>query len=327
MRLLQTFKSSLSSLATSNSLGTNSSGASSKSLLAHNPHTTNQQYQSLETKHDSQSNHGANNAIDNRAESITAGLLALSTSVAAARRGRRRSVGSTSASAVTAGSAPSLSAADAELVHGGDEIGPWDDFLAAAEERVSNGFAVSTSSAIVEQEANRDIAGGREWRSRGVGNKLKSHGRSVINHAEEVAVDTRQVGETEERREGCIGAELDVELALALSGNGGVEPFDNLGSEDFAGDGTHVVGRVVSEAPFVSVGQIEKLGKDIRSEDVRVIDGGIVDLGNMDQIVDCTSHLASNMNSTDVRNLLVYAFLKLIWLVLKVALITGIKLL
>lgn len=36
----------------------------------------------------------------------------------------------------------------------------------------------------------------------------------------------------------------------------------------------------------MSVGQIKELGKDIGSKDVRVIDGGIVDLSNVDQIVD-----------------------------------------
>lgn len=39
----------------------------------------------------------------------------------------------------------------------------------------------------------------------------------------------------------------------------------------------------------MSVGQIKELGKDISGKDVRVIDGGIVDFSNVDQIVDCAS--------------------------------------
>jgi hypothetical protein len=242
----------LSNLTTSNSLGNNSS-ISSKGLLTHNPQSTNQQHQSLKTKHNSQSDHSANNAIDNRAKSIST-LLVLS-AVAVSRR-RSRGVRSTSSSGVATSSAPSLCATDAEFIHAGDKVVPRDDFLAGAEERVSSGCAVSTSSTVVEQEANGDVAGGRERRrSRCVGDEFESHGGGVIDHTVEVRVDHGQVGETEEGREGGVGAELHVELALALGGDGVVQGLDNLGGEDLASDGTHVVGRVVSETPFVGVGK------------------------------------------------------------------------
>ena len=85
--------------------------------------------------------------------------------------------------------------------------------------------------AVVEQEAHVQILDGGE-RCRGgcrvVGEEFEGHGRGVVGQAEEIGVDSREVGETEEGEEVVVGAELHLEFELTGRVDGGVECCDNL---------------------------------------------------------------------------------------------------
>lgn len=255
----------LSSLAAGH--GLHRSSRLSKTLLADDSHSTDQEDQSLETKNDSQSDHGANDAVDNRAQSITA--LALGGNIVASRAGTgSRSVSSTSASGVAASGAPRLGVTNAELVHAGDKVVPGDKLITSTEERVSGRRAAGVGSTVVEQETDGDVVGSRERRGRSVGDQLESHGRSVIGDTVEVRVSDGQVCKTEERSKGAVGAELNTELALALSFDGVVQELNDFCGKNLASNGACVVRCVEGKVPFVSVGQSADLEKDIAGEDI-----------------------------------------------------------
>lgn len=79
---------------------------------------------------------------------------------------------------------------------------------------------------------------------------------------------------------------MDGEFLFALGGDGGVEELEDLGGEGFAGDGAHGVGGVVGEVPFVLVGAGAELEEGVVGEEVGGVDGGVVDVGDVDEVED-----------------------------------------
>lgn len=144
---------------------------------------------------------------------------------------------------------------------------------------------------VVEEEADVDLI--CSWvRCRGdggrrVGKELESHGRSIIRHAHEIRVGSRQVRETEERGEGSVRAELDSDLGFAFRRDGVVEELDDLARESLARDGAHGVGGVVGEVPFVGVGEGAEAEEGFVGEEVGAVDCGVVDFGDVDEVEDC----------------------------------------
>lgn len=231
-------------------------GGRAQSLLGHDLVPTGNKHQRLQTKHNSQSDHGANDAVDGGTQSIA--LLGSSggrsSAVGAAGRGDVRGTGT---GGVLANAAPFLGGADGEGVHLGGKLVPGDQLGVAAEERVDLGLGLGAGGSVVEEEADADVVcrGERGRGDGGVCDELKGHGGRVVDDAVEGGVRGGEVGQAEEGEEGGVGAELDVHLALSGSGDCGVEALEDLGGEGHAGNGAQVVAAVVGQAKLVGVGE------------------------------------------------------------------------
>lgn len=168
------------------------------------------------------------------------------------------------------------------------EVHPRESGVGAAEEGVRSGFTGVGCGAVVEEEADGEVLGGGEAGGDvGGGEEFECHRGSVVNHASEVVADGGEVGEAEEGEESGVGAELDAEFLGAGRADDAVHVGEHFASELHAADGTHVVGGVVGKTPFVGVGKSAQLEEGVVGEDVGVGDGGVVDLGDVDDVVDC----------------------------------------
>ena len=107
-----------------------------------------------------------------------------------------------------------------------------------------------------------------------------------------------QAGQAEEGKEGSVGTELDAEFvgaeARAARSDGAIQVLHSFTCELHSGDGTHGVGFVVCETPFVGVSE----GACLEERSVRKNGGGgngrVVYGSNIDEVVYwfCQSKLA-----------------------------------
>ena len=139
----------------------------------------------------------------------------------------------------------------------------------------------------MEEEADVDVVGAGEGVGGAVGRELEGHGGGVVGHAEEVDVDLRQVGLAEEGLEATVGAKLHVEWRGAVAGDGAVERLHDLRGDDGAGYRADGRAGVVGQVEFVLVGQGAYLEEGFVGEDLRVVDAGVVDFGDVDEIENC----------------------------------------
>lgn len=131
----------------------------------------------------------------------------------------------------------------------------------------------------MEQEPHAQITGRRPigLRDRSVRDEFERHTRSIVWYAEEIRIYGCEVRETEEGLKAGVGAELDVQFAFPLAGDGGVEGLDDLCREGCAGDGADGVGGVVCEGEFVRVGEGAKLEEGVRGQEGGGGEGFVVD--------------------------------------------------
>jgi hypothetical protein len=250
--------------------------------LAHESEPTKQHERHQCTQHHRQRHKRANHA-SNRWAQTTAALRRCGSAVVVGRRRVRR----TPTRRVAALVAPLLGRRDCELGELGLEVRPAGRVAVAAKERVRDGCAVIRRRAIVEQEADLQIAVGGELRTSYIrsSEELDNHRASVVDDAGEVGAGLGQVHETEEGEEGGVGAELDAEFLGALAGDGRVQVRQDFAGKLHARDGTHVIRGVVGEAPFVGVGE----GAELREGGVGGWGrgAGVVDRGDVENVVDC----------------------------------------
>ena len=95
----------------------------------------------------------------------------------------------------------------------------------------------------------------------------------------------RQLREAEKGLEAAVGAELNIKLRFPPAGDGQVKGLQDLRGERGAGDGAHGVRGVVGEVELVRVGECAELKEGVVGEDVRRVDGGVVDCGDVDEVV------------------------------------------
>lgn len=232
-------------------------------LLAHKPESTKEHKSSKRAKNDSKSNHSTDDAADSRRNTGVAALLL------GARTAAVADVRSASAGRVTALGTPLLAVGDCKLGEIGLEVVPGDGVRGATKQRVSDRLGGVGGGAVVEEEADREIVGGREARGDiGVGEELEYEGRCVIDDTGEVFACLGQVDQTEERQSGCVGAELDTKLICALGRDGAVHVREDFTGELHASNGTHVVRSIVCETVLVSVGQCKELVKGLVGENI-----------------------------------------------------------
>lgn len=136
----------------------------------------------------------------------------------------------------------------------------------------------------MEQEADLDCISRGEGGRCTVGEELKGHRRRIVGYTVEIRACGGELGQPEEGLEVGICTKLDVELALAGPGNGAVEAFDDLGRKGGASHGADGVGSVVSEVPFVQISQLASLEEHLVRKNFIGIEGGVVDLSDIDQI-------------------------------------------
>ena len=137
---------------------------------------------------------------------------------------------------------------------------------------------------VVEPDAN--VIDAWERVRRRVREQLERHRRRIVGDAVKIRVRLGQLGKAEEGLEAAVCAELDVQLGFALAGNGQIESLENLRCERGAGDGAHGIRGVVGEVKFVRVGEGAELEESVISEDVGGGDGGVMNGGDVDEVVD-----------------------------------------
>jgi len=106
-------------------------------------------------------------------------------------RGRRsRRIRRTRAGRIPALGAPVLRRGDGEFTKAVCEVSPRDRSVVASEKRVRDWLAGVRGRAIVEEEADLQVADGGEAArgDRGVGEELEHHGAGVAGDAHEVGV-------------------------------------------------------------------------------------------------------------------------------------------
>jgi len=253
-------------------------------LLANKPESTNQHKRGQGPQNNSQRNKSTDDTT-NRRRDIAAAVSTLLSSSSAVVLDKR----SARTSSVTTLSAPLLRGRNSKLIQLILEGSPRNGVLASAEERKDGGFTGVASRAVVEQETDLEIISVGETRvDICVGEELEDHGASVVDHAGEVVADLLQVRETEEGHEGRIGAELDAELLGARGGDDVVHVLEDFSCELHTRDCAHVVAGVVGETPLVGVGESAELGEGGVGQGVGVGNAGVVDLGYVDGVVDCS---------------------------------------
>lgn len=174
--------------------------------------------------------------------------------------------------------------ADCELVHAVGKCLPRERQLLLTKERERGWLAAGRCGAVVEQEADFDITSGGEGGRFTIGEKLKSHRRRIVGYAVEIRACGGELGQPEKGLEVGIRTELDLELALPGPGDGGVEALEDLARKSGTGYGADGVAGIVSEIPFVKIGQLASLEEHLVRENFIGIEGGVVDLSNIDQI-------------------------------------------
>ena len=253
-------------------------------LFANKSEPTDQHERRQRSQNNSQRNKSTDNTT-NRRRDIAATVSTLLRSGSPGVLDKR----SARTSSVTTLSAPLLCSRNSKFIQLILERGPRNSVLAAAEEREDRGFTGVASRAVVEQEADLQVASVGETRVNiCVGEELKDHGASVVDYAGEVVADLLQIGETEEGHEGRVGAELDAELLGARGADDVVHVFKDFSRELHAGYCAHVVAGVVGEAPLVGVGESAELGERGVGQGIGVGNAGVVDLGYVDGVVDCS---------------------------------------
>lgn len=266
--------------------GARSSTGTGQTLLADDPQTTDQNDKQLQAENDAQGDHGTNDAGDGLGHATArVGAGADGRAVVVAQGGRAAGAGR-----VPAGLAPVRLRVDGKLVHAGHEIGPRQGGPRAAEQGELGGLAGVAGRAVVEVEADADLVGGGERGARdaGVGHELPHEAGRVVRHAEKVGVHGREVGEAKVRHHAAVRAELDVELVLALVGDGAVEGVDDLCGEDGGRDGADGLGFVVGQAELVLVGPRAQLEEGLGGKEVRIgeVFGRVVDAGDVEEVED-----------------------------------------
>jgi len=142
----------------------------------------------------------------------------------------------------------------------------------------------------VEQHAHVNLACARVTRAghggAGVGEHFERQRAGVVGYAHECWLGGLDIGdgEAEEGGEIAVSAELDGDLLPAGGGDGAVEELLDLSCKRHPGDGTHVVAAVVGQAPFVHVGELGELKEDVACDDVAWVEGGVVDLCDVDEV-------------------------------------------
>lgn len=183
--------------------GAGNSWASSSPLSE--SESTQQEEQRLETEDDTQSDHGSDNTGNGKRHAMLGAGSAGSGGGVAGAGGRAGAV------SVATSLAPLLLRGNSELVRAVDKVGPGQESVVLAKERVHSGLGSSGDGAVVEQESHLDIGRRGHGFSR-VGDQLPRHRGGVIGDAREVDGRSRQLGETEVGLESAIGAKLDVQL-------------------------------------------------------------------------------------------------------------------
>ena len=153
-------------------------------------------------------------------------------------------------------------------------------------EWISNRLAVIPSGAIMEQESHTQILSHGEWAWCCICEKLEGHCGCVVRDTEEIAVDLREVRKAEKRLEAAISAKLDVQWSLAVTGDSGVQGFEDLSRERCACDGSNGIRGVVGKIELMVVGQRTELEEGVIGEKVRGGNSSIVDAGNIEVVED-----------------------------------------
>lgn len=140
--------------------------------------------------------------------------------------------------------------------------------------------------AVHKRESHGDLVGRRvrARRDGGVGDELEGHAGGVVDDAGEVLRDGVELGEAEEGQGRGVGAELDAEAGSRLVVERGVELLEDLRGQGGARDGADGLAGVEGEVVLVLVGEDAELVESFGGEDVGVLDGYIVDRGNVDQV-------------------------------------------